>query len=100
MKLPKKRRTEITIETRSVTIIRARGKKISAACQHCRKTTEVVTIEQSAARLNITTVNVYSLIETGELHFLRIAESQVLPFVCGNSLGAVNKQLIFDFLKS
>ena len=87
MKVPQKRRTEITIETHTVTVIRTRGKKIHADCEHCKKNTEAVTVEQSAARLNTTALNVRSLIQTGKLHFLRIDESQVLPLVCGNSLG-------------
>ena len=86
MDFPKKRRTEITIETHSVTIIRTRGKIFSADCEQCKKNTEAVTVEQSAARLNTTALNIYSLIKTGELHFLRTTESRMLPLVCGNSI--------------
>jgi hypothetical protein len=87
MKFTNKRRTKITVETHNVIIIRTRGKIFSVDCEQCKKNTEAVTVEQSAIRLNTTALNVYSLIRTGELHFLRIAESQMLPLVCGNSLG-------------
>lgn len=88
MKLPKKQRTEITIETRSVTIIRTRGKRFSAVCEHCQKKTEAVTVEEFAARLNTTPQNVYSLIQTGELHFLETAGNARLPLVCRSSANA------------
>ncbi|MDQ4120587.1 MAG: hypothetical protein M3209_03970 [Acidobacteriota bacterium] len=99
MTSPKKYRTEITIETHNVTIIRTRGKKLWAECQHCRKKSEAVTVQHSAALLNTTPLNVYSLIQMGELHFLRIAESGTLPLVCGSSLGENHLPILDSLLK-
>ena len=97
MEIPKKRRTEITIETHNVTIIRTRGKNFSADCEQCKKNTAAVTVEQFAALLNTTAPTVYSLIQTGELHFLTVSGSPALPLVCGNSFGE-NSRFILDSL--
>lgn len=86
MTSPRKSRTEITIETHEITIIRTRGKKPSAECRHCRKDAEAVSIERSAALLETSLADIHLLIKTGELHFLRIAEAGVVPLVCGNSI--------------
>ena len=50
----KTRRTEIQIETRTVTVIRTRGKQFSAYCEHCRTNVPSFTANQTAELLQMT----------------------------------------------
>ena len=50
----KTRRTEIQIETRTVTVIRTRGKQFSAYCEHCRANVPSFTANQTAELLQMT----------------------------------------------
>lgn len=99
MTSPKKHRTEILIETHTVTIIRTRGKDFSTQCRNCQKSSKAVSIEQSAALLDTNVQTVRSLIRTGELHFLQIAHGDALPVVCGNSIGERRQSILDSLLK-
>jgi hypothetical protein len=82
----KTRRTEITIETHSITIIRTSGRQTSAHCEHCRKEVAAFAPEQIAAFLTLELAEVCRRIRAGELHLTRTERGGAL--VCGNSLGA------------
>ena len=81
----KVRRTEITIETHSVTIIRTKGKPFSAHCEHCRETVTAFAPEQIAAILQLNLAEVCRRIETHRIHLTNAGEG--VAMVCGNSLG-------------
>lgn len=82
------RKTKITIETHSITIIRARGGLFSTHCEHCLKTVSAFAPEQIAAFLRLDLTEVCRRIETGELHLTETGRTVAL--VCGNS---ENKQV-------
>lgn len=79
-----KRRTEIYIETHSVTIIRTKGKSFSAYCERCETTVAAFTPEQVAAFLEFNLAEVCRRIENAELHLIQNTRS--LALICGNSL--------------
>jgi hypothetical protein len=79
-----KRRTEIYIETRSVTVIRANGKSFAAHCQRCETTVVAFTPEQVAVFINLSLAEVCRRIETAELHLTQT--NRGLALICGNSL--------------
>ena len=84
MNEPKIKRTEITIETHSVTIIRARGKQLSAFCERCQTNVAVFAPEQIAAILRLTVAEVCRRVQTDELHL--IENRRDVALICGGSL--------------
>ena len=79
-----KRRTEIYIETRSVTVIRTNGKSFAAQCERCGTAVAAFTPEQVAVFLQLDLTEVCRRIETAKLHLIQTNRS--LALVCGNSL--------------
>jgi len=75
---------QITIETHSVTIIRARGNQLSAFCERCQTDVTVFAPEQTAAIFRQTVAEVCRRIETDELHLIETRRGVAL--VCGGSL--------------
>lgn len=77
------RRTEITIETHSVTIIRRKGKNFSARCERCGETVSAFAPEQFAAFLKLEMAEICRRLETGELHLTET--DRAVALICGNS---------------
>jgi len=90
----KTRRTQIFIETHSVTIIRTNGKPLSAFCERCQTNVIVFTPKQIAAFFQLTVAEVCRRVETGELHLIKTRRGVAL--ICGGSLGDAE---IENFLK-
>ena len=82
-KMGSKTKRQITIETHSITIIRAKGKTISAYCQYCQQNVSAFSIEQFAAIFQMDLNEVCRQIESGKFHLVAIED---VLLVCGNSL--------------
>ncbi|MEO8073639.1 MAG: hypothetical protein ABI891_10605 [Acidobacteriota bacterium] len=81
----KTRRTrQITIETHSVTIIRARGNHPLAFCERCQTNVTVVALEQMAAFFQMTLAEICRRVERDELHLIETQRGVAL--ICGGSL--------------
>lgn len=83
MTKPTKRRTEITIETHSITIIRTSDQRFSAFCERCKKTVSAFTPEQLAVFMRLDLNEICRRIESGELHLTE--SGRTVALVCGNS---------------
>ncbi len=79
----KKRRTEITIETHSITIIRTGDRRFSTYCKCCQKTVTAFSIAQMAAFLRLDLTEVCSRIETQKLHLT--ATGRGVALICAAS---------------
>lgn len=89
MNKPSGRRTEITIETRSLTIIRTRRTKPNfVRCRNCRTRTATFTRTETAAIFKVDVSEIERLFQTNQIHF---ADDAAL---CGNSLAAYFKKEI------
>ena len=77
------RKTQITIETHSITIIRTKSERFQAFCEHCEKTVSAFTPEQTAMFLRLDMTEICRRIEAGELHLTETGRAVAL--VCGNS---------------
>jgi hypothetical protein len=84
-----KRRTQITIETHSITIIRTNGKSPTTFCDCCQTNVAVFAPEQIAAFLRLTLTEVCRRIETNELHL--IDTQRRIALICGGSLNNTTK---------
>ena len=78
------RKTEITIETHSITIIRTNDRRFSAYCERCGKTVSAFTPEQIANVLHVDLTEVCRRVEGKQIHLTRTERSAAL--ICGNSL--------------
>ena len=90
----KTRRTQIFIESHSVTIIRTNGKPLSAFCERCQTNVTVFAPRQIAAFFRLTVAEVCRRVEEGELHLIQTQRGVAL--ICGSSL---NRAELENFLK-
>ena len=87
--MKQRRRTEITVETRKLTIIRQRSNCAARAwCDACAAEVELLAPEQAAALAGLATRALYRQIEAGCLHFQELADGRL--FICLTSLFTVN----------
>jgi hypothetical protein len=75
---------EITIETHSVTIIRASSSSPSAHCDHCLKAVSAFAPDQIAKLLQVSLAEIYRRVEIKQIHLTNNGEGVAL--ICGNSI--------------
>jgi hypothetical protein len=80
-----KRRTEITIKTERLVILR-RSRNINEAdwCARCAGPTRLLNVDEAAAVARSTSRAIYRRVEAAQLHFTETAEGRLL--ICLNSL--------------
>lgn len=83
-----KRRIEIFMETRRLTIIRKGRKPLSARCSACGVEVAVVTPEQAARLAGVSPRNIYQWIEAGDLHHIERPEGSLLICLPSLAFGA------------
>jgi len=64
-----KKRTEITIETSRRVIVRHSSNWRQTWCEQCRGAVRMISPNEAAARLNVSSRLIYQLIEEGSIHF-------------------------------
>jgi hypothetical protein len=79
-----RRRTEITIETEEVIVIRQRRRLFRAYCAGCAQQVIMVTVDQAAAAADKSSRLIYRMAEAGSIHFLETPEGFLL--ICLQSL--------------
>lgn len=84
MKVNKKRRMEIMIETHKVTVVRISENSSPVHCEICRKSVAVLTVSQVAELVGLSMVEISQRLETGDLHSVR--ENRETALICGKSL--------------
>jgi len=78
------KRTEITVETRNLIILRKSSKTFKTLCPHCVSESMMITPETAAIVYGISTRTVYSRLEEDLIHFIETERGTVL--VCLHSL--------------
>jgi hypothetical protein len=86
------KRTEITVETERILIIRRRYRAIQLACDPCGHQVVMIRPDQAAAVSGRSLRAIFGDIEAGKLHF--IEQSDGLLLICLNSL--LDQKLIPD----
>jgi|KBSSwiStaDraftv2_1062776.scaffolds.fasta_scaffold317008_1 hypothetical protein len=79
-------RTEITIETHEVTVIRHSGRQTTGFCHACQSFVSAYLPDEIAGALRWNDTDLQVMLETGKIHFIKTAEG-VAPFICGDSIG-------------
>jgi hypothetical protein len=78
-----KRRTEITVETDRLLVIRRNSGHVFAQCDRCRARIEMVTPLEAAAITGVSVRTINRGVEDGVLHFAETKEGLLL--ICLNS---------------
>jgi hypothetical protein len=81
-------RTEITIETHEVIVIRHRSKFPKPSCVKCGAQAVLLTLDEATVVFRRTTRELCRLVEEGKIHFIETARGSLL--VCPESLIEVN----------
>jgi len=79
-----KRRTEITVETDRVLIIRWDHTSVHTWCALCAEQVKMLTAEGAAAAAGVSLRAICRRVESGQLHFSETPDGQLL--ICLNSL--------------
>jgi len=77
-------RTEITIETNRLLVVRDRRESVLAWCDRCAEQVKMITPHQAAAIARVGPRTIYQWVEAGKLHFTETPEGSLL--ICLNSL--------------
>ena len=84
--MKRKKRTETTIETHEVWILRRSGRKSPSLCDTCADYAGMLTPEEVARLRNVSTRTVYQWVEAGHPHFTELPDGRLL--ICLASLPA------------
>ena len=81
----KKRRTEISVETERMVVIRRPGKtSLLSRCEMCGERVEMLTVDHAAMLAGVGSRTIFHWVEAGRIHSSETAEGLLL--VCLNSL--------------
>lgn len=80
------RRTEITIETHRLFVIRNGGGSTLARCSKCDEWVQMVTPNQAAAIAHVAVRTINRWVEAGSIHFAESPEGFLL--ICLNSISS------------
>ena len=78
------RRTEVTVETDEIVVIRSSQATILPLCSQCCDAVPMITAEQATEMFSATIRAIYRWVEEGRIHNMETAEGVV--FVCPRSL--------------
>jgi len=81
--MSKRKRTEITVETRSLVLRRPR-RHARLFCDACPSPAPLITPDEAAALAGVSARMIYRWVESGQLHYSETPEGRLL--VCPNSL--------------
>jgi hypothetical protein len=82
----KRRRTEITVETCEVSVVRKQKNPTLAWCPACAAEVRMVTSDEAATMARTNPRTIYRWVEAGKVHSTETADGATL--ICLNSLSA------------
>jgi hypothetical protein len=80
----RRKRTEVTVETRRVLSILRRAPPPRDWCPQCQRDVRRVTPEEAAVLLQVKPRSLYRRLEAGDLHFIENGDGAI--WICLNSL--------------
>jgi hypothetical protein len=78
-----KRRTEITIESRKLTLIRRVGGVKRTWCPSCNKEVEMLSADEAVILFRLSSRKIHRMVDEGKLHFTETPDGLLL--ICMNS---------------
>ena len=80
-----RKRTEITVETETLLVVRRGAGTLSTWCEGCGGESPMLTPREAAVLAGLTTRLIYARVEEGALHFNELTDGTLL--ICGRSVG-------------
>ena len=80
-------RTEITIETHEVLVIRRRGSFPRTLCPDCGEQSTMMTLDEAITVFSVSMRSIVRYVEAGDLHFVETPKGAL--FLCSESLAAL-----------
>lgn len=77
-------RTEITIETHEVMVIRRTGNRATSLCPRCGDRATMLTLDEATTVFAVSTRNLFRFVEEEKLHYVETPKGTLL--VCSESL--------------
>lgn len=81
-------RTEITIETHEVLVIRRRGSFPRTLCPDCGEQATMLTMDEATTVFSVSMRSLVRYVEAGDLHFVETPKGAL--FLCSESLAALS----------
>ena len=82
--LVKKTKTEITIRTDEVVILRSNRRETPISCRQCQGKTLMIKPEEAMALAHTTAREIYRWVETGQIHYTEASDGSLL--LCPDSI--------------
>ena len=79
------KRTEVTIESETVVVVRSGASPLRAWCEGCEAASVMLTPDAAASIAGITMEVLYARVEAGLIHFTELPDGALL--ICSASLG-------------
>ena len=79
------KRTEVTIETETLVVLRSGARPLRSWCEGCQATSVMLTPDAAATIAGMTIQVLYARVEAGLIHFTELPDGALL--VCSASLG-------------
>ena len=70
----KTKRTELTVETDEIVVLRTTGKAIQAWCPQCGEAVRMITSEEALVLASVNTRTIYRLVQDSKVHYAKTAE--------------------------
>ena len=80
-------RTEITIETHEVLVIRRRGRAPRTLCPDCGERATMLTMDEALTVFSVSMRSLVRFVEAGDLHYVETPKGAL--FLCSESLAAL-----------
>ena len=81
-----RKRTEITIETNRLVMVRSRKVSVMSWCRNCERRTKMITVDEAAEIGGVSSRTIYRWVESDRLHFSETSEGRLL--ICLESIAA------------
>ena len=84
------KRTEVTIESQTLIVLRRGAGALRAGCEGCRAESLMITPGAAASLAGVTTEVMYARVQAGLFHFIELPGRVLL--VCGFSANTINHE--------
>ena len=85
-----KSRTEVTIESETLVIVRRSADTVFAWCERCGAQSVMLTLDAAASLAGVTPAVIYGRVKTGSIHFIELPGGK--PLICARSVGDLNHE--------
>ena len=85
-----KSRTQVTIETETLVMLRCGADTIHAWCERCGAESVMLTLRAAASLAGVTPSVIDERVKAGSIHFIELPGG--MPLICATSVGVLNHE--------